>query len=342
MLMALEAAGPARMEAQRLSPPYVWVHATDPELRRALLGRPRVRRELLPVMERLAKAGIAMHAQIVLCPGWNDGPHLDRTVHELARLHPAVPTTAVVPVGLTRHRERLPDLRAVTMEEAGALVGAIEGWQREFRDTLGTPFVWAADELYLQAGPPLARARGDEGFAGGEGGHAPLPRLPGALPRPGPPPGPAGPPVGARRPGPPGRAPRPVGGGSRRRRCCARSSPSWAAGTGASPRSSPGSSAAGARSCATCPASRATASTAPSSSSAGRPPSWTPAASIRAASPTWCRACAVRCSRRWTRPTCSSSWWTAAPASPASTRTSRGCCASPAGPRCSRSTRWTP
>jgi len=101
----------ARIETQRLSPLYVSVHATDPDLRHALLGQPRVRRELLPVMERLAKAGIAMHAQIVLCPGWNDGAHLERTVHELARLHPAVPTTAVVPVGLTRHRERLPDLR---------------------------------------------------------------------------------------------------------------------------------------------------------------------------------------------------------------------------------------
>jgi putative radical SAM enzyme (TIGR03279 family) len=158
-LTDLEEAELARIEGQRLSPLYVSVHATDPDLRHALLGRPRVRRELLPVMERLAKAGIAMHAQIVLCPDWNDGAHLDRTVHELARLHPAVPTTAVVPVGLTRHRERLPDLRAVTPAEAGALVRAIEAWQGEFRDTLGTRFVWAADELYLQAGIPLPGAR---------------------------------------------------------------------------------------------------------------------------------------------------------------------------------------
>ena len=68
----------ARIEAQRLSPLYVSVHATDPELRHRLLGQPRVKRELLPVMERLARAGIRMHAQIVLCPDWNDGPHLDR------------------------------------------------------------------------------------------------------------------------------------------------------------------------------------------------------------------------------------------------------------------------
>ncbi|MGH7374972.1 MAG: DUF512 domain-containing protein [Candidatus Rokuibacteriota bacterium] len=159
-----------RIETQRLSPLYVSVHATDPDLRHALLGHPKARRELLPVMERLAKAGIAMHAQIVLCPGWNDGVHLDRTVHELARLHPAVPTTAVVPVGLTRHRERLPALRPVTGEEAGLLVRAIEGWQDEFRASLGTRFVWAADELYLQSGIALPPARAYEGFAVAEDG----------------------------------------------------------------------------------------------------------------------------------------------------------------------------
>jgi putative radical SAM enzyme (TIGR03279 family) len=169
-LTDLDEAELERIETQRLSPLYVSVHATDPDLRHALLGRPRVRRELLPVMERLAKAGIAMHAQIVLCPGWNDGAQLDRTVHDLARLHPAVPTTAVVPVGLTRHRERLPQLRPVTPDEAAGLVRTIEGWQRAFRETLGTRFVWAADELYLQAGLPLPAARAYEGFPVAEDG----------------------------------------------------------------------------------------------------------------------------------------------------------------------------
>jgi putative radical SAM enzyme (TIGR03279 family) len=111
-----------------------------------------------------------MHAQIVLCPGWNDGAHLERTVHELARLHPAVTTTAVVPVGLTRHRERLPDLRPVTGAEASVLVRSIEGWQDEFRAALGTRFVWAADELYLSAGIALPPAPAYEGFAVAEDG----------------------------------------------------------------------------------------------------------------------------------------------------------------------------
>jgi putative radical SAM enzyme (TIGR03279 family) len=160
----------ARIEEQRLSPLYVSVHATDPELRHRLLGQPRHKRALLPVMERLATAGIRMHAQIVLCPEWNDGAHLERSVHELARLHPAVATTAVVPVGLTRHRERLPALRRLTDEEAVSLLGAIEGWQREFVGALGTRFVWAADEVYLQAGQPLPPARAYEGFPIAEDG----------------------------------------------------------------------------------------------------------------------------------------------------------------------------
>ena len=160
----------SRIETQRLSPLYVSVHATNPELRHRLLGSPRVTRELLPVMERLAKAGIAMHAQIVLVPDWNDGVHLERTVRDLARLHPGVTTTAVVPVGLTRHRERLPALRAVTAEEAGTLVADIERWQRELLPLLGTRFVFAADELYLEAGRPLPPAAAYEGFAVAEDG----------------------------------------------------------------------------------------------------------------------------------------------------------------------------
>src|SRR6266853_6578397 len=128
----------ARIEEQRLSPLYVSVHATDADLRHRLLGQPALRGELMPRMERLAKAGIVMHAQIVLVPEWNDGPHLERSVRDLARLHPQVATTAVVPVGLTRHRERLPRLRTLTDEEARRLAETIEGWQEEFLGRLGS------------------------------------------------------------------------------------------------------------------------------------------------------------------------------------------------------------
>ncbi len=163
-LTDLDEAEIERILAQRLSPLFVSVHATDPALRHALLGRPRVSRPLLPVMERLARGGIAMHAQIVLVPGLNDGAPLERTVFDLARLHPAVTTTAIVPVGLTRHRERLPPLRPLTSEEARALVESAARWQREFRSRLGTRFVYLGDEVYLMGGAEPPPARDYEGF----------------------------------------------------------------------------------------------------------------------------------------------------------------------------------
>ncbi len=163
-LTDLEEADLARIVAQRLSPLYVSVHATDPEVRHRLLGQPRFSAEILPRMERLAKAGIRMHAQIVLCPGWNDGAHLERTVSELAPLHPAVVTTAVVPVGLTRHRGRLPDLRSLTATEARQLVATVDGWQERFAAELGSRFVFLADEIYLLAGRAFPPAEAYEGF----------------------------------------------------------------------------------------------------------------------------------------------------------------------------------
>ena len=159
-----------RIEEQRLSPLYVSVHATDPGLRHELLGRPRVSAEILPRLERLAKAGIRMHAQIVLCPDLNDGPHLERTIRELAPLYPHVATTAVVPVGLTRHRERLPRLRALTPPEARALVATAGEWQARFLAALGSRFVFLADEIYLMAEAPLPAAPAYEGFAIAEDG----------------------------------------------------------------------------------------------------------------------------------------------------------------------------
>jgi putative radical SAM enzyme (TIGR03279 family) len=159
-----------RILDQRLSPLYVSVHATDPELRWALLGRPRHSAEILPRLERLAEAKIRVHAQIVLCPELNDGSHLERTVHELAPLHPHVSTTAIVPVGLTRHRERLPSLRTLTDVEAAALVDVVAGWQARFLAKLDSRFVFLGDEAYLQAGRPLPPAEAYEGFPIAEDG----------------------------------------------------------------------------------------------------------------------------------------------------------------------------
>jgi putative radical SAM enzyme (TIGR03279 family) len=169
-LTDLDEAELERIVEQRLSPLYVSVHATDPRLRWELLGRPRVAAEILPRLERLAKAGIRMHAQIVLCPGLNDGAHLERTVSELAPLYPHVATTAIVPVGLTRHRERLPALRTLTDDEARELTARVATWQSQFLERLGSRFVFLGDEVYLQAGVPLPSAAAYEGFAVAEDG----------------------------------------------------------------------------------------------------------------------------------------------------------------------------
>ena len=91
-----------RLEEQRLSPLYLSVHATEPELRRSLLGRPDLP-DILPQIDRLAELGIEMHTQIVLVPGRNDGRHLRRTIADLAERYPSVLSIGVVPVGLTRY-----------------------------------------------------------------------------------------------------------------------------------------------------------------------------------------------------------------------------------------------
>ena len=155
----------SRIVDLHLSPLYVSVHATDPAIRHLLLGSPKSHRgDLMARMRRQADGGIRKHAQIVLCPGLNDGAHLERSVRELAELHPAVATVAVVPVGLTRHREGLDPLRAVTADEARTVLGQIHGWQALFGRRLGTRFVFAADELYLASGWGIPPTDAYEGF----------------------------------------------------------------------------------------------------------------------------------------------------------------------------------
>ena len=160
-----------RILDHHLSPLYISVHATDPALRHFLLGSPKtLRGELMERMRRLAAGEIRMHAQIVLCPGLNDGAQLERTVRDLASLVPAVTTVAVVPVGLTRHRDGLFPLRSVTPEEARALLAAIHGWQAEFLRARGTRLVFGADELYLLASEPIPPVPAYEGFPVAEDG----------------------------------------------------------------------------------------------------------------------------------------------------------------------------
>ena len=143
-----------RIFAQRLSPLYISVHATEPELRARLLNNARAS-DILASLRRLASGGIRVHTQIVLCPGINDGVHLERTVRDLAGLVPAVLSIAAVPVGLTAWRRGLPPLRAYRRAEAARTLAMLLKLGRSFRRRLGTRLVYPSDELILRSGAPV-------------------------------------------------------------------------------------------------------------------------------------------------------------------------------------------
>ncbi|HLV79293.1 MAG TPA: DUF512 domain-containing protein, partial [Chthonomonadaceae bacterium] len=151
----------ARILEQKLSPLYVSVHATDPDLRAALLGR-KEPTPILPQIRELANHRIEVHAQIVICPGLNDGAALDHTLEELAAEHPSqtgkrtgVSSVAIVPVGLTRFRERLPSLQHVERDYSCDMIAHVNACARKFQKRLGTRFAWLADEWYFLAEQPV-------------------------------------------------------------------------------------------------------------------------------------------------------------------------------------------
>lgn len=166
----------ARIIARRASPLYISVHATNPELRVQMLRNPTAGK-LMQQLLALQKAGLQFHTQAVICPGLNDRAELDRSIQELAALHPAALSMAVVPVGLTGHRNGLPDLRLFTKEEAAQVVAQVEAWQARFLKEKGTRFVFAADEWYAMAGldfPPPSTYEGYPQIENGVGLHGQL------------------------------------------------------------------------------------------------------------------------------------------------------------------------
>jgi len=161
-LTNLTPADRARIARLHLSPLYVSVHSTEPEVRKRMFGRPSV--DVLAEMRRLSQKGIEFQAQIVVCPGINDGAHLERTVRDLAALYPGVGSIGVVPVGLTKHRPRGASVRPVTARMARGLIEGVHRWQSEFVRGLGRRLVFAADEMYLSTGIPLPARPQYEGF----------------------------------------------------------------------------------------------------------------------------------------------------------------------------------
>ncbi|MCU0526697.1 MAG: TIGR03279 family radical SAM protein [Elainella sp. Prado103] len=150
-----------RIAQMRLSPLYVSVHATEPEVRIRLLKNSRAGL-ILDQLRWFQEHQLQIHAQVVLCPGINDGIHLERTLLDLAQFHqgdlPAVASVAVVPVGLTRFRPTEDELVPVSPEKAAEVIAQVQPLQAKFRQQLGTTFAWLADEWFLIARQPLPPA----------------------------------------------------------------------------------------------------------------------------------------------------------------------------------------
>lgn len=190
-----------RLQEQRLTPLYVSVHTTEPDLRRKMVDGPRAG-DIIEHIKRLGEIGITCHTQLVLCPTINDGEHLERSIRDLSELRPIVESISVVPVGLTKYNNmmkvgELPLLRHYTREEANALIEQVEVHQRRFEaaDPDGYPFVYLSDEWYYLTGQDFPPARHYGSYAQIENGvgmtrylleqwHSGLRRLPRALSEP--------------------------------------------------------------------------------------------------------------------------------------------------------------
>jgi putative radical SAM enzyme (TIGR03279 family) len=145
-----------RLIEQRLSPLYVSVHATEPLVRERLLGVPRGG-DIVAQLRELTAAGIAVHTQVVLCPEWNDGGHLERTIEDLWGLGPGVLSLSVVPVGLTRYNLGRP-VRLLTKDEAARALSQMQQARERALGERGTAWLYAGDELFFIAGEPMPSA----------------------------------------------------------------------------------------------------------------------------------------------------------------------------------------
>lgn len=150
-----------RLAEQRLSPLYVSVHSTELELRRALLSNPQAP-DVMEQIRRLGELGIKVHTQIVLTPGRNDGPHLARSIEDLAVLYPTVASVAVVPVGVTRFQRQ--GIRPYARAEAEEVVSMVLDYQARFRKEHGIGLVYLSDEWYFLCELPLPPAEDYDGF----------------------------------------------------------------------------------------------------------------------------------------------------------------------------------
>ena len=158
-----------RIIRYRMSPIYISFQTTNPELRCKMLGN-RFAGESLKKADRLYEAGIEMNGQIVLCKGVNDGKELERTISDLSAYAPLLRSVSVVPVGLTKYREKLFKLEPFEKEDALCVIALIEKWQQKIFGEYGYHFIHASDEFYLLAEKELPKEESYDGYLQYENG----------------------------------------------------------------------------------------------------------------------------------------------------------------------------
>ena len=151
-----------RVVTEGLSPLYVSIHATDPDLRNHML-RNRRGATSLRWLRALLDHNVEVHGQVVVCPGVNDGDNLEQTLAGVLDEYPELASLAVVPLGISDHSNE-PEMRAHTIDEARRVVDTVEAWQQVFLDLFGRRLVFAADEYYLLADRPFPLPDTYEGF----------------------------------------------------------------------------------------------------------------------------------------------------------------------------------
>ncbi len=152
-----------RIIKMHISPVNISVHTTEPELRVMMMANKNAGASL-SIIDKLADAGIWMNMQIVLCPGINDGVHLEKTLSDLAKFIPAVKSIAIVPVGLTKHREGLFPLRSFTKDECKEVIKTVNRFGDGFFEKYGERLCFASDEFYLTAKEDLPSEEFYDGF----------------------------------------------------------------------------------------------------------------------------------------------------------------------------------
>jgi putative radical SAM enzyme (TIGR03279 family) len=152
-----------RIRNLHLSPLYVSVHTTDEELRIRMLGNKRAG-EINRHLQKLINNGVELHTQVVLCPDFNDGDNLNKTIQDLYSMYPHILSLAIVPVGLTRYRENCYPLRTFQEQTARRIIATVDQWQKRCRKETGKSFVYLSDEFYVSAGCDIPEYNFYDGF----------------------------------------------------------------------------------------------------------------------------------------------------------------------------------